>query len=405
MIGGKDRFFLFGMTPSSVHPLAPAIPESLFMMFQMTFAIITPALICGGLAERMRFDAFIIFISAWSLIVYCPVAHSVWAVDGFLSKAQVLDFAGGDVVHINSGVAALVCAIVLGKRHGHGKHGFEPHNVSTSLIGASLLWVGWFGFNAGSTLGASANAGYTMAVTQIATGAAALSWMFTEWLVKGRPTVLSVISGAVAGLVVITPACGFVSCMGGIVMGFIGGIFCFFTVQLKHRLGYDDALDAFGVHGSGGILGGILTGLFADPKVNGKAGAFYGNGIQVARQLYGITVTIGYSATMTYVLLKLIDRVVPIRVHLREEVEGLDVSVHGESIYYGNLGDPSQARSGGALLDTMDESQDPESRGEQLLASGKAAAAGANGGANTVHPVPEEDEETGAAKSNGNGKA
>jgi Amt family ammonium transporter len=234
----------------------------------MMFAIITPALITGGLAERMKFSAMLMFMAAWSLIVYCPVAHWVWATDGFLRLAGKLDFAGGTVVHISSGFAALVASIVLGKRHGHGNARFEPHNVSISLIGASLLWVGWFGFNAGSAVSAGPAAGMALSTTQVATGAAGMSWMLTEWAVKGKPTVMSVISGAVSGLVAITPACGYVDHNGAIIMGFIVGIICSQAIRLKHYFGYDDALDAFGVHGVGGVLGGLLTGLFASPKLN-----------------------------------------------------------------------------------------------------------------------------------------
>ena len=234
----------------------------------MTFAIITPALITGGLAERMKFSAMLAFMAAWSLIVYSPVAHSVWAMDGFLRLAGILDFAGGTVVHISSGFAALVASIVLGKRHGHGNARFEPHNVSISLIGASLLWVGWFGFNAGSAVSAGQYAGLALSTTQVATGAAGMSWMLTEWAIKGKPTVMSVISGAVAGLVAITPACGFVDHNGAIIMGFVVGIVCSQSIRIKHYFGFDDALDAFGVHGVGGVIGALLTGLFASPKLN-----------------------------------------------------------------------------------------------------------------------------------------
>ena len=233
----------------------------------MTFAIITPALITGGLAERMKFSAMLAFMAAWSLIVYSPVAHSVWAPDGFLRLAGILDFAGGTVVHISSGFAALVASIVLGKRHGHGNARFEPHNVSISLIGASLLWVGWFGFNAGSAVSAGMYAGLALSTTQVATGAAGMSWMLTEWAIKGKPTVMSVISGAVAGLVAITPACGFVDHNGAIIIGFVVGIVCSQSIRLKNYFGYDDALDAFGVHGVGGVIGAIMTGLFARPKL------------------------------------------------------------------------------------------------------------------------------------------
>ena len=369
VIGGASRFWLLGMEAWSVHPLAPTIPESVYMMFQMTFAIITPALIVGGLAERMRFSSLIVFMSAWHLIVYCPIAHSVWATAGFLHMAGILDYAGGSVVHLNRGVAALMCAICLGKRHGHGISRFEPHNVSISLIGASLLWVGWFGFNAGSAGGANIAAGTAMMTTQIATGAGGMSWMFIEWYMKGKPTVMSVISGAVAGLVAITPAAGFVDANGAIIIGFLVGIFCHFTIHIKDKLGFDDALDAVGVHGCGGAFGSLMTGLFAQPKLNqlypgcphpnepcpgpGLAagqlvsGAFYDHtlpkayglsnrrGRQIGLQLYGIVVCAGWSAFASYILLKIIDRLMGLRVDVQDEVEGLDSSVHGESVFYG----------------------------------------------------------------------
>ena len=386
VIGGASRFWLLGMETWSVHPLAPTIPESVFCTYQMTFAIITPALIVGGLAERMKFSALIAFMAAWSLCVYCPVAHSVWAPDGFLHLAGLLDFAGGTVVHITSGFSALVAALILGKRHGYGCSRFEPHNVSLSMIGASLLWVGWFGFNAGSAYGANVFAGNAMITTQIATGSAALSWMLTEWVCKGKPTVMSVISGAVAGLVAITPACGFVDGNAAIIIGFVTGIICSFSVRWKHALGYDDALDAFGVHGVGGALGALFTGLFASPKLNNfypgcpiksepclgpgtqrVSGAFYDHllptlystdysanpayvqgiqhygvtgatnrqGLQLGFQLYGIAVAGAWAMFGTAILLLVMDKVIGIRVPPQQEAEGLDASVHGEWVYYG----------------------------------------------------------------------
>jgi Amt family ammonium transporter len=339
----------------------------------MTFAIITPALITGGLAERMKFSSLLVFMAAWSLIVYSPVAHWVWGPDGYLRDAGILDFAGGTVVHISSGFSALVAAIVLGKRHGHGNARFEPHNISISLIGASLLWVGWFGFNGGSAVASGAYAGLALSTTQIATGAAGMSWMMTEWALKGKPTVMGVISGAVSGLVCITPACGFVDHNGAIIMGFICGIVCSFSVRLKHKLGYDDALDAFGVHGVGGVLGALLTGLFASPKLNNfypgcpikdepcggpftqrVSGAFYDHllpklyghegatnrhGLQLGLQFYGIVVVAGWASFCTFVLLKIIDKIMGLRVDIKDEVEGLDASVHGETVYYGETDD------------------------------------------------------------------
>ena len=359
-------------------PVSYPLPSPTLQVYQMTFAIITPALIVGGLAERMKFSSLIVFMASFHLLVYCPIAHSVWAMDGFLHLAGILDFAGGGVVHLNSGVAALMCAICLGKRHGHGNARFEPHNVSISLIGASLLWVGWFGFNSGSAGAANASAGIAMATTQIATGAAGMSWMFTEWFIKGKPTLMSVISGAVAGLVAITPAAGFVDCNGAIIIGFLVGIVCNQSIRLKHLLGYDDALDAFGVHGVGGAFGSLMTGLFAQPKLNNVyigcpyttepcpvggqlvSGAFYDHtlpaayglsnrkGKQIGLQLYGIVVEAGWSAFMSFILLKIIDKIMGLRVDIRDEVEGLDASVHGETVYYGGEGDmnPPEADKG-----------------------------------------------------------
>ena len=263
IIGGLGRVFLRGVTLDGVSELAKTIPETVYLCFQLTFAIITPALIAGAFAERMKFSAMMWFMALWSLIVYAPIAHWVWG-GGFLGDWGVLDFAGGTVVHINAGVAGLVCALVLGKRRGFGVENMAPHNLVYSVIGASLLWVGWFGFNAGSAGGASGNAGMAMAVTQFATAAAALSWMFAEWATRGKPSVLGIISGAVAGLVAITPASGFVNPMGALVIGIVAGLVCFWgATSLKRAMGYDDSLDAFGVHGIGGFVGAILTGVFA----------------------------------------------------------------------------------------------------------------------------------------------
>ncbi|HYC64449.1 MAG TPA: ammonium transporter, partial [Reyranellaceae bacterium] len=263
LIGGLSKIFLKGIALDSVHDLAKTIPETVFVCFQLTFAIITPALIAGAFAERMKFSAMMWFMAVWSLVVYAPVAHWVWG-GGFLGDWGVLDFAGGTVVHINAGVAGLVCAMVLGKRKGFGTENMAPHNLVYSVIGASLLWVGWFGFNAGSAAGASPNAGMAMAVTQFATAAAALAWMVAEWMMRGKPSVLGIISGAVAGLVAITPASGFVNPVGGLVIGLVAGVLCFWgATSLKRAMGYDDSLDAFGVHGIGGLAGALLTGVFA----------------------------------------------------------------------------------------------------------------------------------------------
>ena len=328
-VGGLDRLFLRGLTTDA---LSGTIPESVFMIFQMTFAIITPALITGAIAERMRFSALLWFIAAWSLIVYAPVCYWVWG-GGFLGGAGVLDFAGGTVVHINSGVAALVAALVLGKRVGYGRENMAPHNLVLTVIGASLLWVGWFGFNAGSAVAADGAAGMAMAVTQIAAAAAALSWMFIEWRIHKRPSVLGVASGAVAGLVAITPASGYVDAAGALAIGVIAGAACFWgATWLKHKLGYDDSLDVFAVHGLGGIVGALLTGVFAVEAVGGASGALEGNWGQIGLQIYGVAVTVAYCGVVSFALLKLIGAVIPLRVDEESEREGLDIREHGESV-------------------------------------------------------------------------
>jgi Amt family ammonium transporter len=301
-------------------------------MFQMTFAIITPALLIGAVADRMKFSAMVIFVSVWSLVVYAPICHWVWG-GGFLGAAGVLDFAGGTVVHINSGVAGLVAALVLGKRVGYGTEPLPPHNLVLSVVGASLLWVGWFGFNAGSAVAAGAGAGMAMLVTQIAAAAAGLAWMFIEWAFKGKPSVLGIISGAVAGLVAITPAAGFVDPMGALIIGLIAGVGCYIgATSLKHALGYDDSLDAFGIHGIGGIIGAILTGVFAREAFGGKIGLIEGNSGQVLLQFYGVGVTIVYTAIATFIILKVVDMIIGLRVEKDEEREGLDLVLHGEVV-------------------------------------------------------------------------
>jgi Amt family ammonium transporter len=334
-LGGTSRFLLFGMTLDSVNDLAKTIPESVYMTFQMTFAIITPALICGAFADRMKFSALLWFIGLWSVCVYAPIAHFVWGPDGFLAGAGVLDFAGGTVVHINSGVAGLMAALVMGRRRGFAVEPMPPHNLVLSVIGASLLWVGWFGFNAGSAVAANGNAGMAMAVTQIATATAALAWMFAEWVVKGKPSVLGIISGAVAGLVAITPASGFVDPRGALIIGIAAGIICYWgTTGLKHAMRYDDSLDAFGVHGVGGTVGAILTGVFAVAWVGGegKSGLIDGNPHQVIIQLYGVVATIVYDVIVSLILLKLVDVTVGLRVDAEVEREGLDLALHGEAV-------------------------------------------------------------------------
>jgi Amt family ammonium transporter len=339
-IGGATQFFLQAMEINTTNSLAPTIPEPVYMCFQMTFAIITPALICGAFADRMKFSALLWFMGAWSLLVYAPIAHWVWGPDGFLNNAGVLDFAGGTVVHINAGVAGLVCALVMGKRKGYGTEMFAPHNLVLSVVGASLLWVGWFGFNAGSATAANGNAAMAMAVTQIATAAAALAWMFVEWAARGKPSTLGIISGAVAGLVAITPASGFVEPGGALAIGIAAGVGCYWgATSLKHALGYDDSLDAFGVHGVGGMIGAILTGVFARAAVNpasgstpAKMGLVDGNAGQVLTQLYGIGCTLVYCAIATLVILKVIDLVMGLRVDAETERDGLDLALHGETV-------------------------------------------------------------------------
>ncbi len=335
IIGGLGRIFMRGLTLDGVHDLAKTIPETVYLCFQLTFAIITPALIAGAFAERMKFSAMMWFMALWSLIVYAPIAHWVWG-GGFLGDWGVLDFAGGTVVHINAGVAGVVCALVIGKRKGFGHDNMAPHNLVYSVIGASLLWVGWFGFNAGSAGAANGNAGMAMAVTQFAAAAAALAWMFAEWVTRGKPSVLGVISGAVAGLVAITPASGYVAPMGALVIGIVAGLICFWgATGLKHAMGYDDSLDAFGVHGIGGFFGAILTGVFAVEVIGGegKKGLIDGNAGQVLTQLWGSLVCIAWCAVATFIILKIIDALIGLRVTSEEEVEGLDINLHGETVH------------------------------------------------------------------------
>jgi Amt family ammonium transporter len=338
LLGGLDRLFLAGMafvngSRVSVSHLAPTIPESVYMCFQMTFAIITPALIAGAFADRMKFSAMLWFMGLWSILVYAPIAHWVWEPTGWLAGKGVLDFAGGTVVHINAGIAGLAAALVMGKRFGYGREPMPPHNLALTLTGASLLWVGWFGFNAGSAVAADGRAGMAMAVTQIATAAAALAWMFAEWLVKAKPSVLGIASGAVAGLVAITPASGFVAPGGALLIGIAAGVLCFWgSTSLKKMLGYDDSLDAFGVHGVGGITGALLTGVFAVKDIGGTAGLLEGNGYQVVAQLIGVVSTLVYGFVVSFLILKGLDLAMGLRVTEEQEQQGLDVSLHGESV-------------------------------------------------------------------------
>ncbi len=328
-IGGLDKVLLNGILPGS---LQGTIPELVFMAFQMTFAIITPALIIGSLVDRMKFSALLIFMGVWLFVVYVPVCHWVWG-GGFLGGAGVLDFAGGTVVHINAGIAGLVGALMLGRRTGYGTESMAPFNLVLTVIGASLLWVGWFGFNAGSAVAANGLAGVAMTTTQVATAMAALAWMFSEWLVHGKPSVLGIASGAVAGLVAITPAAGFVDPKGALVIGAAAGVGCYIaSTGLKKMLGYDDSLDVFGVHAVGGIIGAILTGVFAVEAFGGKAGLLEGNFAQVPIQVYGVLATIVWSGLATFVILMVLKFTIGIRVSESAEVEGLDIALHGESV-------------------------------------------------------------------------
>lgn len=334
--GGFSNALLANM---SVDSMSGTIPESVFMTFQMTFAIITPALIVGAFAERMKFSAMLIFMAFWVTFVYAPICHWVWGGGWLGSKFAILDFAGGTVVHINAGIAGLVACIVLGKRKGYPTTAMPPHNLTLTLIGAAMLWVGWFGFNAGSELAADGVAGMAMAVTQIATATAALSWMFAEWMTHGKPSALGLASGAVAGLVAITPACGSVGPMGAMVIGLASGFLCFKAAStLKRKLGYDDALDVFGVHAVGGIVGALLTGVFSATTLGvfsgqGLADGVSGIGGQVFNQSVAVIVTIIYCGTLSFIILKVIDAVIGLRVSEEEEIKGLDLASHDERGY------------------------------------------------------------------------
>ena len=330
-IGDLSKAFFSGV---GVDAISGTIPETVFATFQMTFAIITPVLIIGAFAERMKFSAILAFMTVWVLAVYAPVTHWVWG-GGFLGAAGTLDFAGGTVVHINAGVAGLVCALVLGKRIGYPKEGMMPHNLTLTMIGTAMLWVGWFGFNAGSELAADGTAGMAMLVTQVAAAMAVLAWVFAEWVVYKKPSLLGACSGAVAGLVAITPASGFVGPMGALAIGLAAGLICFLAVsKLKKMLGYDDSLDAFGVHAVGGIVGAMLTGVFVSSSFGG---AGFAEGVTMAHQLAvqgeAVLYTIVYDAVVTYVILKVIDLVIGLRVTEEQEREGLDITQHGEQVY------------------------------------------------------------------------
>ncbi len=340
-VGGLTRAFLQGIVSDiskgigNPNGLALTIPETVYICFQMTFAIITPALIAGAFAERMKFSAMLWFIGLWAIFVYAPIAHWVWGPDGFMAAGnsdnliKVLDFAGGTVVHINAGVAGLMCAFMLGKRKDIG----PPHNMVLTFIGASMLWVGWFGFNAGSAVTAGMQAGMAMTVTQIATAVAAFTWMLVEWVMRGKPTVIGICSGAVAGLVAITPASGFVGPVGSMVIGIGAGVFCYWGVTgLKHLFGYDDALDCFGVHAVGGIVGALLTGVFAVEQYGGTAGLLEGNPAQFINQCEGVVIVFVYDAIVSLVILKIVDMFIGLRVTEEVEREGLDLALHGEAV-------------------------------------------------------------------------
>jgi Amt family ammonium transporter len=331
-IGSLDRWFLAGMEMDSVNPLAKTIPEALFMLYQMTFAIITVALVAGAVADRMRFSAYLLFSVGWFMFVYVPLAHWVWG-GGFLGAAGVIDFAGGLVVHLSAGIGGLVAAKVMGRRHGYGAENLAPFDLSLAVIGTGLLWVGWFGFNGGSALAANSRAVMAITATHLAACAGALTWGAIEWSTRRKPSVLGMISGAVAGLGTITPASGFVAPWHGIVIGIAAGALCFWAcTSLKHRFNYDDSLDVFGVHGIGGMTGTLLAGVFATAAIGGTSGLIEGNPQQLLLQLYGVAVTLAWSGGLTFILLKAVGAFVPLRVSQQQELEGLDISQHGEAL-------------------------------------------------------------------------
>ena len=335
LIGNLQWFGLqcVGLEPNPAY--AATIPHQAFMMFQMMFAIITPALISGAFAERFKFSTYLVFVLLWSTLVYAPLAHWVWGVGGWLRSLGALDFAGGLVVHISSGVSALAAAIIIGKRKGHGHEHMPPHNLTMTLLGATLLWFGWFGFNGGSALASGALATSAFLATHIAAATATLSWIFVEWKHRGKPTLLGAVSGAVAGLVAITPASGFVGPLAALLIGLCAGALCYFGVNIKNYFGFDDSLDAVGVHGVGGIFGALATGFFASKAINaaGADGVFFGNPSLLLVQLLSVAVAVVYAFSVTWIILKVLDRTMGVRVPIEEEVEGLDLSQHGESGY------------------------------------------------------------------------
>ncbi len=331
LLGGLNYFALAGIG-GEVWP-GTTIPATTFMIFQAMFAIITPALISGAFAERMKFSSFIVFMVLWLTFVYSPVCHWVWGPDGWLGKLGALDFAGGTVVHINSAAAALACALVIGKRKGYGTTPMMPHNLTLTLLGAGLLWFGWFGFNAGSALAANAGASMAFVVTHMSTSAAAISWVSAEWIIKGKPTTLGVASGAVAGLVAITPAAGFVGPVSAVILGGVAGVLCYLAVLAKSSLGYDDSLDVVGIHGVGGAWGAIATGLFASAAIGGTDGLFFGNSGQMWPQVIVVIATIAYSFVASVIILYVVKALMGLRVEEDEEVMGVDTSCHGETAY------------------------------------------------------------------------
>jgi Amt family ammonium transporter len=335
IIGSLDWVGLAGIGAEPFKAYSETIPHGAFMVFQMMFAIITPALITGAWAERMKFSSFLLFILLWATLVYDPVAHWVWGDGGWLKGLGALDFAGGTVVHINAGVAALVAVLVMGKREGYGKEAFIPHNLPMTVLGAGILWFGWFGFNAGSALAADGLATSAFIATQLGACAATLSWCATEWIFRGKPTTLGVASGAVAGLVAITPAAGFVGPMSAILIGLGAGFLCYLAVLAKPKLGYDDSLDVVGVHGVGGIWGALATGLFASKAINsaGADGLFFGNPAQLGIQFVAVLTTVVYSFVLSWILLKIVDAILGLRVAKEDEVAGLDLTEHQEAGY------------------------------------------------------------------------
>jgi Amt family ammonium transporter len=335
VIGGLQWAGLNGVGLEPNPDYAATVPHQAFMVFQMMFAVITPALITGAFAERFKFSTYIVFVLAWSTLVYAPIAHWVWGIGGWIHNLGALDFAGGLVVHISSGVSALAAVLIVGKRKGHGHDHMPPHNMTMTLLGASILWFGWFGFNGGSAVASGALATSAFVATHIAAAAAALSWLFVEWSQRGKPTILGAASGCVAGLVAITPASGFVGPISSLIIGLGAGVLCYYGVNFKHKFGFDDSLDAVGVHGVGGTFGALATGLFASKAINaaGADGLFFGNASLLGIQAISIVAAAVYAFVITWVILKVLHRTMGLRVNVDQEVEGLDLSQHGESGY------------------------------------------------------------------------